>query len=161
MHLSNTRQLPSAGRSVIPCYSAAKKINPQILAENHHFCHVHEQNVDFALLTATDPGMCLISAVVRVPQASRFVCSCDLALLRNRRPNTEVVSRTGWAAVKSTDLRKSTTRGESRDGGAGGQRRRRSRRELHVRVAVVVVVVQLSVPTCCDLGQFLFSSLRN
>ena len=53
MHLSNTRQLPSTGRSVIPCYSAAKKTNPQILAENHHFCRVHEQNADFAFRTAS------------------------------------------------------------------------------------------------------------
>ena len=53
MHLSNTSQLPSTGRSVIPCYSA-KKTNPQILAENHHFCRVHEQNADFALLTGVD-----------------------------------------------------------------------------------------------------------
>ena len=52
MHLSNTRQLPSTGRSVIPCYSAAKKTNPQILAGSYHFCRVHEQNADFALLTA-------------------------------------------------------------------------------------------------------------
>ena len=51
MHLSNTRQLPSTGRSVIPCYSAANKTNPQILAENHNFCRVHEQNADLALLT--------------------------------------------------------------------------------------------------------------
>ena len=56
VHLSNTRQLPSTGRSVIPCYSAAKKTNPKMLAENHHFCRVHEQNADFALLTGDRPA---------------------------------------------------------------------------------------------------------
>ena len=28
-------------------------------------------------------------------------CSCDLALLRNRRPNTEVALRTGFGAARA------------------------------------------------------------
>ena len=64
VHLSNTRQLPSTGRSVIPFYRAAKKTNPQILAENHHFCRVHEQNADFALLTGG--RFCRLQTVLKV-----------------------------------------------------------------------------------------------
>ena len=50
-HLSNTRQLPSMGRSVIPRYSAAQKKSPKIVPKNHHFSCDHEQNADFAFRT--------------------------------------------------------------------------------------------------------------
>ena len=50
-HLSNTRQLPSMGRSVIPRYSAAQKRKPANCAKNHHFSCVHEQNADFSFRT--------------------------------------------------------------------------------------------------------------
>ena len=46
-HLSNARQLPSTGRSVIPRYSAATKKKSPICAKNYHFPCVHEQNADF------------------------------------------------------------------------------------------------------------------
>ena len=58
-HLSNTRQLPSTGRSVIPCYSAAKKTNPRILAENHNFCRVHENKTQIPL--------CSLKLAIRLP----------------------------------------------------------------------------------------------
>ena len=50
-HLSNTRQLPSTGRSVIPRYSAATKKNVPNLREKITIPCVHEQNADFAFCT--------------------------------------------------------------------------------------------------------------
>ena len=55
-HLSNTRQLPSTERSVIPRYSAAIKKKVPNLREKSPFPVVHEQNADFAVRTGFNFG---------------------------------------------------------------------------------------------------------
>ena len=67
-HLSNTRQLPSTGRSVIPRYSTATQKKAPICAKNHHFPVVHEQNADFAFRTAS-----LAIRLMSAPLAERLV----------------------------------------------------------------------------------------
>ena len=59
MHLSNTRQLPSTRRSVIPRYSAAKTLKSANCAKNHHFSCVHEQNAVLAFRTGRKAIVCL------------------------------------------------------------------------------------------------------
>ena len=70
-HLSNTRQLPSMGRSVIPRYSAAQKKKVRKIFQNHHFpVFMNKTQIFLFALGATTPVARVRSRSTRPRQRS-------------------------------------------------------------------------------------------
>ena len=106
-HLSNTRQLPSTTRSVIPRYSAANTKKPANCAKNHRFSCVHEQNADFAFALIRGGRTAIPklfpqqfrSSSAAVPQQFR---SSSAAVPQQLRSSSEAAPQQPWQQLRSS-----------------------------------------------------------